>query len=259
VNGAAWVLTVSVLLCNVVRADEPSSHAPDSRIRFVHYDANAVLPVTAFVGYHIDFEFAPGEAFVNLGAGDTAAVDVGAEGNHLFLKPRATTPGTNLTIVTSRRIYYLDYRALRSRPDLPSTDVVYAVHFLYPEVHAVTTTAPPSLESHRPVNDQYWFCGSPAVEPTAASDDGVQTRLTFAPRTELPAVFVRTDDGAESLVNFHVEDGVVVIHRVARRLVLRRGQLVGCVENRAFDRIGVALHSGTVSPEAVRATRGVGP
>jgi type IV secretion system protein VirB9 len=258
---APWVLGLGALFAISVAAaaDEPGQRATDPRIQFVHYDPNAVFSVTGIVGYHIDFEFAPGEAFVNLGAGDTAAVDVGAERNHLFLKPKATTPGTNLTIVTNRRIYYLDYRALRVRPDVPGTDIVYAMHFIYPEVPAVATMAPPSLESHRPANDQYWFCGSPAVEPTAASDDGVQTRLTFAPRTELPAVFVRTDDGAESLINFHVEDGVVVIHRVGRRLVLRRGQLVGCVENRAFDRIGVALHSGTVSPEAVRATKEVGP
>jgi type IV secretion system protein VirB9 len=261
VKAVTWGLTFVALLCGsaTARADDPSPRARDSRIRFVYYDADAVLSVTAFVGYHIDFEFAPGEAFVNLGVGDTAAVDVGAESNHLFLKPKATTPGTNLTIVTSRRIYYLDYRALRSRLDLPSADVVYAVHFVYPESLARVAPAPPNLESHRPVNDQYWFCGSPAVEPTSASDDGVQTRLTFAPRTELPAVFVRSDDGAESLINFHVEDEAMVIHRVARKFVLRRGQLVGCVENRAFDRIGVALHSGTVSPDAVRHTREIGP
>ena len=49
----------------------------------------------------------------------------------------------------------------------------------------------------------------------AASDDGVQTRLTFAAEQELPAVFVRNEDGSESLLNFSVVAGDVIMHRVA--------------------------------------------
>jgi type IV secretion system protein VirB9 len=250
-------LVVLVILCCTGAGAEPRPDTPDSRIWQVRYDAGSVLSVTGYIGYHIDFEFAPGETFVNLGAGDIGALEVGAEGNHLFLKPKAVTPGTNLTIVTNRRVYYLDYRSQRLRSGEPAPDVVYAVHFLYAD--AITPLPEPSLKSVRTVNDDYWYCGASSLEPTAATDDGIHTRLTFTPRTELPAVFVKTDDGIESLINFHVEDGVVVIHRVARKFVLRRGQLVGCVENRSLDQRGVALHSGTVSTDAVRETRQAGP
>ena len=249
----------SVLLLGLV-AGTPTTLAADSRIWSVHYDPDAVLSVTALVGYHIDFEFAPNETFVNLGAGDTAAVDVGAEGNHLFLKPKAVTHGTNLTVVTNRRTYHLDYRVQRRREDLLPSEWVYAIRFTYPAPPPVPEApAPVVLTNPLATNTQYWFCGDSSLAPTAASDDGIHTRLTFAPRTELPAVFVKSADGAESLVNFHVEDGVVVIHRIAQKFVLRRGQSVGCVENRAFDRTGIALPSGTVSPDAVRATREEGP
>ena len=43
------------------------------------------------------------------------------------------------------------------------------------------------------------------------------THLQFNARGELPALFVRNDDGSESLLNFSIEDGDVLIHRVDGR------------------------------------------
>jgi type IV secretion system protein VirB9 len=90
------------------------------------------------------------------------------------------------------------------------------------------------------------------LRPIAASDDGVQTRLTFAPKRELPALFVRNDDDTESLLNFSVEGDDVVIHRVAARFVLRRGKLTGCIVNKGFAGSGERLKSGTISPTLKR-------
>ena len=59
-----------------------------------------------------------------------------------------------------------------------------------------------SRREHRPRNVDYWFCGNPAVKPVAASDDGVHTRLTFATKAELPAIFVRNDDGFRVALEF---------------------------------------------------------
>ena len=101
------------------------------------------------------------------------------------------------------------------------------------------------MEPPRPVNRDYWYCGGPTLQPVAASDDGVQTRLTFSARGEWPAIFVRNEDGSESLLNFHAEGTTAVVHRVAPEFVLRRGRLVGCVENRGYAGSGVFLPSGT--------------
>ena len=86
----------------------------------------------------------------------------------------------------------------------------------------------------------------------AAFDDGVHTRLKFSARIELPAIFVRNDDDTESLLNFHVEEGDVVIHRVARRLILRRGKLAACIVNKGFAGPGQRLDTGTLSPDVMR-------
>ena len=85
-----------------------------------------------------------------------------------------------------------------------------------------------------PRNIDYWYCGHPALRPVAASDDGVHTRLRFAANAEMPAIFVRNDDGSESLLNFSMDAGDVIVHRVAKRFILRRGTLTGCIVNQGF-------------------------
>jgi type IV secretion system protein VirB9 len=107
----------------------------------------------------------------------------------------------------------------------------------------------------RPVNEAYWYCGTPTLQPTAASDDGVQTRLTFSARGEWPAIFVRSEDGSESLVNFHAEGTTAVVHRVAQQFVLRRGDLVGCVENRGYAGTGDWVASGAHADDVSREVR----
>ena len=55
---------------------------------------------------------------------------------------------------------------------------------------------------------------------------------------------MRNDDGSESLVNFSIEAGEVIVHRVARQFVVRRGQLRGCIVNQRFAGGGRATALG---------------
>jgi type IV secretion system protein VirB9 len=47
-----------------------------------------------------------------------------------------------------------------------------------------------------------------------------------------------------------------VIHRVARRFVLRRGNLTGCIVNQGYVGGGTRLESGTVAPGVERRVQG---
>lgn len=238
----------------------PAPGLLDPRIRSAAYSRDQVYPLKGFVGYQTDLEFEAGEHFVGLGAGDIEGISFVAEDNHLFLKPKAAKVGTNLTIVTSRRIYQIDYSAGPAHPDATKA-VTYALRFTYPEVKASATAVSEALsaDAHRPRNFDYWFCGNPALKPAAASDDGVHTRLTFAGNTEQPAIFVRNEDGTESLLNFSMDQGDVILHRVARRLVLRRGGLTACVVNQGFSGSGERLKSNTVSSGVERTVPGAHP
>jgi type IV secretion system protein VirB9 len=212
------------------------------------------------VGYQTDIEFDHGEAFVGLAAGDIEGISFVAEANHLFLKPKAPTIGTNLTILTSRHTYQFEYSASLRTPDA-TEDVVYALRFVYPaESRSVAEAATAeALSVDHPRNVDYWFCGDPSLQPIEASDDGLRTRLRFAASAEQPAIFVLNDDGTESLLNFSIVGEEVVIHRIAPRLILRRGKLIGCVLNKGFPGDGVRPGGHTVSESVVRTTKGSRP
>ncbi len=113
-----------------------------------------------------------------------------------------------------------------------------------------------SASAKRRQNIDYWYCGHSALRPVAAGDDGVHTRLRFAANSDLPAIFVRNEDGTESLLNFSMDAGDVIIHRVAKQLILRRGKLTGCVVNQGFIGGGTRLDSGTVAPTVERRVQG---
>jgi type IV secretion system protein VirB9 len=247
----------------------PARGLVDPRVRVVAYDSEQVIKLHGFVGYQIHFQFAEGETFVNLAAGDNKALDVGYEANHFVLKPLAEKVATNITVLTNRRVYQFDYSASADRPGPHRLDVIYSLRFIYPQEEARKAAeeleqkrndlqlASADQDPHRTRNTNYWGCGATAIRPESAYDDGVQTRLRFAAHAEFPTLYVKNDDESESLVNFTVENDEVVIHRVARSFVLRRGQLVACIQNRFFDGGGQRLQSQTLVPGVERITKGV--
>jgi type IV secretion system protein VirB9 len=236
----------------------------DARIRVLAYAADEVYRLKGYVGYQIDLEFESGEAFVGLGTGDLGSLTFAAQDNHLFLKPRAGGVNTNLTVLTTRRTYHFDYTTTERQPDPSFGDVTYVLRFIYPtqrsdRVAAVVERELRTAPEARWHNLDYSYRGSLELKPSSAWDDGVQTRLRFDAREELPAVFIHNDDGSESLINFTVDAGELVVHRIARQLTVRRGRLHGCILNHGYAGRGERLESGTVAPKVERATRELSP
>jgi type IV secretion system protein VirB9 len=255
---------LAAMLCHAAWAETvPAKGSVDARIRTAVYNSSEVYKLRGFVGYQIDLEFEQGESFIGLGSGDLEGLAFVGQENHLFLKPKAARVATNLTVLTSRRHYQIDYSASLQRPG--DDELVYALRFTYPpsSAKAAADADAKRLDSQlesasnaRTHNIDYWYCGERTLRPTAASDDGVHTRLSFAANADLPAIFVRNEDESESLLNFSVDAGDVVIHRVAQRFILRRGKLTGCVVNRGFSGGGKRLKSGTVAPDVERRVQG---
>jgi type IV secretion system protein VirB9 len=259
----AGVAAVLGMACFAVTSAEtlPSKGKIDSRIRSTLYNADEVYRLVGFVGYAIELIFDEGELFAGTGGGDLEGVTIDAHANSVLLKPRAAIVATNLVVYTDRRAYRFDYSVEARQPHRTVDEVIYAVRFAYPSQDATGSDASLAAEVERelarakevrPRNIDYWYCGHRSLRPVAAYDDGVHTRLTFADRAEQPAIFVRNEDASESLLNFSMEGGDVVIHRIAQQLILRRGQLVGCVVNKGFEGSGARLESGTVSPRIER-------
>ena len=261
---ASIVLVNLMAISAAVAQSVTSADSADHRIKTLLYVPDQVVRLRGWVGNHVDIEFEAGETFQRLGGGDLEGLTYDSFDNHFMLKPKAPAVRTNLTVITNRRTYLIDYAVLAGRPDPLNDELVYSLRFNYP-----ASAVPPAAETIKknlavdPVerfqNRNYWYCGAPALQPVAAADDGVHTRLRFGPSAEIPAIFVKNDDGAESLLNFSVDGPDIVIHRLARHLILRRGGLVGCITNKGFIGAGERLDSGTVSPHVLRKTRGLAP
>ena len=261
-QGVGWIFTALAFVISA-RASAESFPVPgklDARIRSVYYEQTQVYRLYGFAGFELDLVFGSDEKFIGLSAGDPQALIYSAHGNVLTLRPKATSVHTNITVTTSLHRYYFEYSATDRRPE-DGDDVMYAVRFIYPpapvKARGPTATEVVSAELERaehaaPQNVDYWYCGSPELKPIAASDNGIETRLTFGARSELPAIFVLNDDGSESLINFSIDQGDVIVQRIARRFVLRRGKLIGCIVNEGFLGAGERLKSGTISPAVTR-------
>ena len=239
----------------------PTSGRVDPRIRTAVYSTDEVYRLYGYVGYHLDLEFEADETFEALSGGDLEGVTYSAHGNVLTLKPKVAATEMNLAVTTNKRRYYFEYSVSARRPNPDFAPVMYAVRFSYPPQHSagdgLTDEERVQLDLSRARrararNTDYWFCGDSAMKPIAASDDGVQTRITFPARSELPALFVRNDDGTESLLNFSIDQGDVLIHRISPRFIVRRGRLTGCIVNKGFVGGGDRLESGTVAPDVIR-------
>ncbi len=261
-SSASCVAAVLAVFAAALAAAEttPLRGRVDPRIRTAPYSAEEVYKLHGFVGYAIELIFEDGEEFAGTGGGDLEGVTIDAHGSSVLIKPRAAVVATNLVVFTNRRAYRFDYAAFERTPDRATDEVMYAVRFVYPQPPTVNGEDPQALIERelaaapveRPRNADYWYCGHPSLRPAAASDDGVQTRITFNDRSEIPAIFVRNEDGSESLLNFSMDAGDVVIHRLAPKLILRRGRLTGCIVNEGFSGVGLRLESGTVSPQVER-------
>lgn len=266
----SWLglLAVALLLaCSLSLAETtPQRGVADGRIRNAQYNPDEVYRLYGYVGYALELVFEEGETFSGNAGGDLEAITFGHFENHLILKPRAPSVGTNLVIYTSRRAYRIDYSASARKPDPRVDPIMYAVQFIYPEAPKPVRPDPEEIQralereaALRPKNLDYWFCGAPELRPVAALDDGVRTRLTFGAKAEMPAIFLANADGTESLLNFSVENGDVLIQRVAAKFVLRRGKLTGCVVNKSFTGGGERLESGTVASGVERGRKGATP
>ncbi|MDH0794610.1 TrbG/VirB9 family P-type conjugative transfer protein [Stenotrophomonas maltophilia] len=248
----------------------------DSRLREIDYNPDQVIDITAHVGYFVHLVFAPGEEPVHGGVvlGDSDAWSFSVAGNNLFLKPKNTDGNTNLTVVTNvgrTYTFILLYAQRRPTDRQLGTALNLRYKFRYPaeELAAAkrATEKPESVQISerlaRPEreirNINYFACGSDDVNPDVIFDDGRFTYMRFLANRELPAIFTVADDGSEVLANSRTasdDPETIIVQRVAKRFVFRRGQTVGCAVNKGFSPHGPALQTGTIDEGVQRVVKG---
>lgn len=252
----------------------PTAHAEsvpvaghyDARIKTIDFNASNVVRVVGHFGYSTDIEFSPGESIVSVALGDSLAWAVAPVENHIFVKPREPHATTNMTVITNKRVYQFALIGDPARSE-PRKDFYYLVQFEYPHALAARSTAAASAAAvhaalnvnDKPRNWDYYGCGPYTIRPTQVYDDGRFTYFTFPAAMQVPAIYYVDQDGEESLTNGQMRGDQFVVFGTARKFVLRRGNTVGCVVNRAYNPYGVYTPTGTTSPDVERVLKTSAP
>jgi P-type conjugative transfer protein VirB9 len=263
--------------------DVPVGSRYDGRIQYVNYNAGDVVIVRASPGLGARIVFAADEEILDVASGFTQGWEFSDRRNILYVKPKSIKTGsgkeaivmapeagkwdTNLMVTTNRHMYDFDLKLLpgsgNSGKAPQNQRVAYRIEFKYPKDEAAArakaadkTKAQAKLdEKPAPRNWSYSMQigdASDGIAPTMTYDDGRFTYLKFPNNRDFPAVFIVAADESESLVNTHVDKDVLVVHRVARELVLRLGNAVVGVYNDKYDVDGLPPTEGTTAPGVKR-------
>lgn len=231
-------------LCAGLLALAPAAQAQplDPHVRVIDYAPDMIVPIEATPGFAVTIDFGDEEKIETVSIGDSTdwQISPNHRGNLLFVKPMAAPSATNMTVVTSLRVYYFTLGAVPGRRGAVPAGQVFALHFTHPA--PATVAAPPAASPAPPAepaaphvaNAAYSYEGSRDALPTKVFDDGTATWFRFGPAMDLPAIFVREADGSLSVANVANRDGYVVIDRVAASFELRRGKAVTRVFNDAW-------------------------
>lgn len=250
----------------------------DARVRIVDYNPLNVVKLSTFYGVSTHVQFAEGESIRDVAVGDDQAWKVIPRGSHLFIKPQAEKADTNVTVITDKRTYQfalvVQPRAVKDSTAWADPNLIFSLAFRYPNEEAAKAAANAKKEALQSrlgevkaklsdatkegQNFDYWVAGSDEISPTAARDDGRFIYLTFTNNRDMPAVYSVDEQGNEALINTNVIDGnTIVVQRLVRRLILRKGIAVASVVNKSFDlNSGVDNTTGTVSPDVERVIKG---
>lgn len=191
---------------------EPGDNNP--RIQSVEWSPNQDVLLTALPETGLTVVLEPGEEIIRVSLTDqtSLAVTVSSERDSFLVLPAPAFTAANLTVQTDRR----DYRfRLRTGTGLTAAYLVafdYSPDLLSSELTPFEATGKTWL---------YRVRGDRVVRPSALSDDGVRTRITFGEEQALPAVFAIGPSGDEQVVNGYMRGDQFVIDRVYERLVFR--------------------------------------
>jgi len=214
----------------------------DPHVRVIDYAPDMVVPIEATPGFAVTIDFGDEEKIETVSIGDSTdwQISPNRRGNLLFVKPMAAPSVTNMTVVTSLRVYYFTLGSVPGRRGTIPAGQIFALHFTHPAPATIASQAatapdtPAEPAAPHVANAAYSYDGSRDALPTKVFDDGTSTWFRFAPAMELPAIFVREADGTLAVANVANRDGYVVIDRVAASFELRRGKAVTHVFNDAF-------------------------
>ncbi|MBI1302058.1 MAG: P-type conjugative transfer protein VirB9 [Alphaproteobacteria bacterium] len=216
---------------------KPKAGKKDARIKTYLYEDDQVYRFKGHYGFSTVIEFSPRESVDSVSMGDSKAWQVvrSEKKNILFIKPLLKNAETNMTVLTSRRIYSFELSA-GNAPSHEYDNLAFRIKFDYPEDREKKKDEKEKYDPFKDRGDEdfnfsYSYAGSNRLKPIRAFDDGTFTYLRFRNFGKSPAVFAVNEKGRESLVNFTMKDDYMVISSINAQFTLRDGDTATCIFN----------------------------
>lgn len=225
----------------------PRPGTADARIKTYTYHENDVYYLKGHYGYSMVIEFSPKERVESISMGDSEAWQVlpGNRKNLVYIKPLEQNAETNMTVLTSNRIYTFELNAEKATSP-KSRDLTFRARFKYPDEEAVELAnfSNQPAGKYDPLegadisawNFDYSYAGDRSLRPKRAFDDGTFTYFEFDKPGVTPAIFAVDRDGNESLVNFNTEGSYVIVNSLGQQFTLRDGDTSTCIFNDAYPK-----------------------
>lgn len=263
----------------------PQSSQYDKRIAFAKYNADNVVKINAKAGYVSVIEFAKEEIILNMAIGFIDGWELSDKGNLLFVTPKAVEVAaeqenqdskvtiepnpaewkTNLIVSTNLSMYVFEL-------NIDNEKNVFKLSFFYPQKEIDRLNKIKTIIEEEAKNDnietalnrvsvpknwdfyQKVMPGSDDIKPNFAYDDGTFTYLGFDNTKTFPSAFELIGN-KEEVLNTHIKkDGdydVLVIHKIAAKIVLRSGDKVVGVLNKSYAKNPPKKTRQTSNDEAV--------
>jgi type IV secretion system protein VirB9 len=271
-------------LSNSFAASIPTGSEYDARITFQNYNANDVIKLFAKDGFVTTISLSSSERVIDMFTGFADGWDIQDRGSFIFIKPKTflnkqdntvffpKNPewNTNLIVTTNQRVYVFDLVLVEKQQS------IYKVNFEYPADRAqqqaqevrnsevvkqyteeVNYIKDKLTNLNNPRNWNFYMkvnTGSDSIAPIFAYDDGIFTYLGFDNTKSIPSVFLY-EKGGESILNTHMKEQgeyqILVIHKVAPKIILRAGEKVVGIINNAYG-VNPAPAGTTISQEVTR-------
>lgn len=219
----------------------------DARIKSYTYHENDVYYLKGHYGFTMVVEFSPKEKVESISIGDSEAWQVipGSRKNLIYIKPLEQNAETNMTVLTSKRIYTFELAADKAASP-KARDLTFRVKFRYPEEETLeyANFGNKPAGKYNPLdgadasawNFDYSYAGDRGLRPKRVFDDGTFTYFEFRKPGITPAIFAVDDQGNESLVNFNVEGTYMIVNSTGRQFTLRDGDTTTCIFNDGYPK-----------------------
>lgn len=232
-------LTAAALLAIVAT---PALAQGDPRLVTREYSPDRVVRVEGRPNVQATIRFAEDETIQNVAIGDSQAWQVtpSRSADILFVKPLTPRAATNMTVVTSKRVYLFD---LVAGPAVRNP--LYVLSFTYPQDEAAeeetqvaeggtgenanaaemaAATDDLAVLDPATLNFAWGATGAPALLPETVYDNGEATFLAWPAGEPMPAILIKNADGLEGPVNYATRGGIIVIDAVPGEIILRSGE-----------------------------------